>query len=456
MDQKPRIFCADIGTSSIKASIITLDGELVWHHREPMLEHDKDLSAWMAERWEIALRNCFQNAQNLTYDGIVLSGNGPTLVPLQSTGKTNAPVLLWIDGNNLRLPDTKSFFLPKIRWFQEHNPIAFDQTTSYLSCPEYLTYLLTGEKVTITPSDEFTPYIWNQNEIVQYGFDPIQFPRMILPGREIGKVTLLGAKLLSAPSQIPVFAGGSDFIMSLIGTGVVEPGMVCDRAGTSEGINYCSAQPIADPFLRTLPHGMPGLYNVAGILSSTGRMFEWFRRISGQEHIDYKTMIQRIMNESPQDPQPFFFPSSHHAERFEFNSAVFSNLCPSHGVVEMGRAVLESIGFTIRQVVEILESKNCTFDSIRACGGQAKNEPWNQMKSDILQKIIEVPAIVDAELTGCAILGFIGLGEIYDISQGSKKLVRISRRYYPNKNLTNYYENRFVEYENAFYNLIKP
>jgi xylulokinase len=456
MDNEPRIFCADIGTSSVKAGIITLEGKLLWSHREPMLEQDNDLTSWSADRWEKALSNCFIHAGNLTYDGIVLSGNGPTLVPLNRQGKPTAPVLLWIDGHFSKLPDTNSFFLPKIKWFQDHNPKSFELTTSYLSCPEYLSYLLTGELITITPTQEFTPFIWNLEEISTYGFDQDHFPKTISSGSLIGRVSSSGSNTFGVPHGIPVYSGGSDFIMSLIGTGVVEPGMVCDRAGTSEGINFCSSRQIKDPFLRTLPHGIPGFYNVAGILSSTGRMFEWFRRISGQEQMDYTSMIQRIVDTPPLEQQPYFFPSAHQAERFEFNSAVFSNLCPSHGAIEMGRAVLESIGFTIRQVVEILHNNNCRFDSLRACGGQAKNEPWNQMKADILQKVIEVPTIVDAELAGCAIYGFVGRGDFSDPRQGCLEMVKLSKRYYPDTQKMDYYDNRFIEYENAFFNLMKP
>lgn len=456
MENEPRIFCADIGTSSIKAGIITMQGKLVWFHREPMLEQDKDLAFWSADRWTRALISCFKQTKNLSFDGIVISGNGPTLVPINESHGPTSSVLLWIDGHSTKLPHTNSFFLPKVKWFQDHNPGAFELTTSYLSCPEYLSFLLTGEKVTITPSQEFTPYIWCSEEIETYGFDPSHFPAMIPSGTLIGKVSPQGAETFSIPKGMPVYSGGSDFIMSLIGTGVVKPGMVCDRAGTSEGINFCSDEQILDPFLRTLPHGIPGLYNVAGILSSTGRMFEWFRRISGQEQVDYTTMIQRIVDTPPLDQQPFFFPSAHQAERFEFNSAVFSNLCPGHGATDMGRAVLESIGFTIRQVVEILHSNACTFSSIRVCGGQAKNEPWNQMKADILQKVIEVPSIIDAELTGCAIYGFIGRGEFSDAQQGSQEVVNLSRTFEPNTRMIDYYENRFIEYENAFYNLMKP
>ena len=65
------------------------------------------------------------------------------------------------------------------------------------------------------------------------------------------------------PAGLPVVAAGSDFMAALIGSGATAPGLVCDRAGTSEGINYCSRRPSDDPRLRDLPHAVEPYWNVA-------------------------------------------------------------------------------------------------------------------------------------------------------------------------------------------------
>jgi hypothetical protein len=48
------------------------------------------------------------------------------------------------------------------------------------------------------------------------------------------------AASIGLPSGVPVFDSGPDFIAALVGTATLFPGRLCDRAGSSEGLNLCS------------------------------------------------------------------------------------------------------------------------------------------------------------------------------------------------------------------------
>ena len=107
--------------------------------------------------------------------------------------------------------------------------------------------------------------------------------------------------------------------MALLGAGAVTPGTVCDRAGTSEGINYCSCSKADYPGLRCLPHIIRGYYNVSAILTSSGRIFEWFRRISGQEKLGYRELLAEIQKAFLSDSDLYFFPSLKKGAVWEFS-----------------------------------------------------------------------------------------------------------------------------------------
>lgn len=453
MQHGANVFSVDIGTSSLKAGIIDSKGDLLWHNRCPMLESDADLLSWKASRWIDALKSTVSRMPDTRIDAVVISGNGPTIVALDAHDDPVFPVLLWTDGRFDPIPGNSSFFLPKIRWFETRHPESAARVRKYLSCPEYVCYLLTGEAVAIVPTRAFQPFIWDAAQTAAYGTDEGRLPPFVPAGSLIGRISARGAETSGLPTGVPVYAGGTDFIMSLIGTGTIRPGMICDRAGTSEGINFCSEKAVEHRELRTLPHAVEGLFNIAGILSSTGRMFEWFRRFSGQEDTPYDAMVRRIEAVEKWSDLPFFFPSARRGELYEFDSAVFSNLHPFHGSPEMGRAVVESIGFTIKRVLATLETAGCTADTLRICGGQAKNPRWNQMKADMIGKIVEVPKIQDAELTGCAVHGFIGLGVFAGIEEAVQELVRIEYRVDPNPEMEKRYTERFGEYEIASRNI---
>ena len=82
--------------------------------------------------------------------------------------------------------------------------------------------------------------------------------------------------------------------------------MTCDRAGTSEGINYLSPDPIVGDGLRTLPGITPGTWTVAGLLPASGEVFEWFRWEAGLEELSYTELTRLITMSAPQQEYRFY------------------------------------------------------------------------------------------------------------------------------------------------------
>ncbi|HKK64310.1 MAG TPA: FGGY-family carbohydrate kinase, partial [Clostridia bacterium] len=377
---------------------------------------------------------------------IAISGNGPTIVPIDRNGKTLSEASLWINKRDRAVPEEPSFFLPKVGWLAQNKPDVYEAAAAFLGCPEYLAFQLTGEFSAFTPSGEFAPYIWNESGICAYGFDEDKFPSLLKTGKLVGKVHRQASEMSGLPTETPVVATGADFLMSLLGTAVTVPGRTCDRTGTSEGINCCSDRKITHPQIRCLPHTIEGMYNIAGILSSTGRIFEWFRSFSNQKHRSYYQMLKEVAEVNPSNDLPYFFPSLHRGAVWEFSGGVFTGLEAHHGAAEMGRAVVSSIGFGIRDLIEKIEEENCKVATLRVSGGQGRNTIWNQMKSDITGKVIEVPRIIDAELTGGAIAAFTYLGIGGTLASVAEELVKIDERYEPDQQAYRIYSEEYDYY----------
>ncbi|MFW6214845.1 MAG: xylulokinase [Alkalispirochaetaceae bacterium] len=447
----PYILSIDVGTSSMKAGAISPAGHLLAFAGRRLIRQERQIHDWHAQGWDRALSLLMEELVDYSRpECIVISGNGPTLVGLDGKGAPLEPVLLWLDGRERPVEGNRSFFLPRLNWLRQERPDVFDRLETVLSFPEYLYHRITGEGVTITPSDEFCEFIWSDREIERYGFEATLFPPYRRPGELVGRVSKEGAERFGLAEGTPLAAGGSDFLMSLVGTGSVLPGRTCDRAGTSEGINHCAEAPSTDPRLRSLPHAVEGLYNVAGILSSTGMLFEWFRGISGQEGRDYVEMIRELQAHAHESDIPWFFPSLHQGAAWEFRRGMFIELGAQHGRVEMGLAVVLSIGFAVREAVEILGENGLEPCELRACGGQAKNAPWNQMKADIVGLPILVPEVEDAELIGNACAGYTALGHFASLKEASEALVHISRRYEPRAAEYSRYCEAYGSYRDAY------
>ncbi len=440
----------DIGTSSLKGAIMTDRGEVLSsvHHR--IMGPSERAADFQAHRWTDALtRSVPHLVAGYAVDAVVFSGNGPTVVPVGRDGEPVGDPLLWLDSRSESIPGSRSFYLGKIAWFHRHSPQA-DRVWKYLPFPEYLIYRLTGEAVATTPGEEFSPFVWSEEDRLRAGIPLEVLPSFVTIGSIAGYARPERGPELGIPEGTPVIAAGSDFLMSLVGTNTLRPGETCDRAGTSEGINHCSAVHIDRPGLRTLPHVIPGRYNVAGILSSTGLLFEWFREISGQKNRDYGDMMLDILNVTDTADVPWFFPSVHRGAAWEFQRGMFIGLGAEHDSAALGRAVVLSIGFAVREAVDILRASQCDVTRLNACGGQAKNGLWTQMKADIVGVPIEVPAVADAELTGDLCAGMVGIDAASSLEEAADQVVHMVHTYEPDPSKSARYREQYERYRDRY------
>ncbi|MFP3041376.1 sugar kinase [Treponema primitia] len=419
------ILCADIGTSSLKAALIDTDGHSHGFSREAYTAAGST-GPVTADGWERALSRALgvllSQAEVCKPAAICISGNGPTLVPLTASGETLAP-LHWYQGSP-RAPTIRSFFLPHALRFLRECPGVYEKTRYLFSAQEWLSWRLGADAVTALPAS-YEPYYWDAAQCGILGLDMGKFPPFVDLGTVIGRLSSEAVHRLSGlaggfpeerlPVGIPIIAGGSDFIMALIGTGTVEPGMVCDRAGTSEGINYCTGNSVTNsPELRVLPHVNPGYRNVSVIIPSSGRLFERYRTLSGQEQRPYEDTLTELIPEGRiLDP------------------------------AELGQAVLLAMGFEVRAAMDTLGRHGFPVSEMRLSGGQSKSRRWNQLKADLTGSALLVPEQKDGELAGDAVLGAIALGEASDLREGIGQIVHIQERYIPDEHTAAAYKQRF-------------
>ena len=444
---KDTVLAVDIGTSSIKAGIISRKGELLSWSRAAYNECSGFKKVWTTDLWPETLGKVLSHLDSVSHaSAAVVSGNGPTLIPVDYKGNYLNDPYLWADSRKLNIKGIDSFYLPSVLWMKENSNQDYLNSSLFLPIESFIPYLLTGRASVPLPNPEFRKYIWDDSQIADAGLDPDKFPSFVDTGDLMGSTSGRFCREFGISEGIPVFAGGSDYLMALLGAGAVTPGTVCDRAGTSEGINYCSCSEADYPGLRCLPHIIRGYYNVSAILTSSGRIFEWFRKISGREQLGYMELLAEIQKEVLSDSDLYFFPSLKKGAVWEFSGGAMIGLEPEHGVAEAGSAVVKSIGFAVRNMIELMEDAGFSIDNIRVSGGQARNPLWNQMKSDMTGKKILVPEIYDGELLGCACSGFLGLGVFSSLKEGSEKLVRLKDEYNPDRFMFETYTKLYNRY----------
>ena len=442
-----KILAVDIGTSSIKAGIIDKNGILLSWQRTSYEESGGDVYNWQTGYWVNAFKKSLMDLPYLDQiDALVCSGSGPSIIPIDGNGRYIPEALIWIDKKKIDIPGEKSFFLPKIKWFKESRREIYSDISCFLPLSGFFPYLLTGELKAPVPNNEFSPFLWSAESAAASGIEMDKLPPFILTGELAGYVTEEGAGDSGIKKGVPVFAGGNDYLMALLGTGAVYEGAVCDRAGTSEGINYCSTGQSRCDKLKTLPHVISGFNNISGILASSGRIFEWFRKLSGQEDKSYVSLVNEISKVVYNDDHLYFFPSLKRDSVWQFSGGAFVGLEARHGMAETGSAVVKSIGFSVRDIIQYMEKCSLKIENVRLSGGQAKNPLWNQMKANMIGKTILVPEIHDGELLGCACAAFHGLGAYSSLSEASLRMVRIRDVYKPDRKAYDRFTRLFEDY----------
>ena len=282
------VLSVDIGTTSLKAGLITAEGEVVSFCSVPIENpHDR----FVAFSWYSTLLKAVKSFDaKAKIIGVAVSGNGPTLVT--DFGFT----FRWNERNSPSLPPASdgSIFLPKLITFKNNFPHEYKKARKIFSGPEYLIYVLTGKEVTILPEERFLSAYWNKKQCKACKIDYKKLPPFAKTCLNCGQLNQSFIKearevsegSLSFLSVCSVFSCGPDFIAALIGTNTLHPGKLCDRCGSSEGLNFCSDKIIKGDKIRTLPSVITGLWNASVLIPDSSLMTDEQRLEAVADGID--------------------------------------------------------------------------------------------------------------------------------------------------------------------------
>ena len=269
------VLAVDIGTTSLKAGLISENGEVVSFYKTSF---SAPQNRFIAEAWFWALKSAVSKLLSAAPDASIvavsISGNGPTLVSDRGLTLSWNEDVAGITALNPNLANTKSLFIPRINAFKYLFPTEYKNTTYLYSGPEYLISRLTNAAYTILPEKRFEQAYWTSEELLNLDFDATKMPSFIGIGENCGTISEEAADFFELPYNTPVFSGGPDFVAALIGTNTLSDGQLCDRSGSSEGFNFCSAKPIYDSRVRTLPSVIPDLWNISVLIPKSSSLNE--------------------------------------------------------------------------------------------------------------------------------------------------------------------------------------
>ena len=470
------LLTVDIGTTNFKASLWDFDGNRLAFASRALSVSEKfetDPSKWLTAFDECCkeLLSIFSGFKDVK--AIVISGNGPTLVPVFNEyneknfqnyfSLCDSKARLWLDRSAAKYQEEvsavmggyvdASFFLPKILYIKHEQNELYQKTKFFLGCPEYLAFILTGKACNVFPSQGFDRWFWNESSLEKLNLDASKFPSFIKPGDLFGTLLPSASKRFCLAKEIPVISGGPDFYASLLGSGVTGQGELCDRTGSSDGINLCTLEKINDNSLMSYGHPIKPFWNLSGYLNTTGKAVDWVCALLGVTKFD--DFISLAKNCKSGSNGVLFLP--YLAGERTLNgetSALLSGLTLGTGRQELAKSVLEGIAFAIKDILTVMEravSKELlgslkTPVYMRVTGGLAGCSYLNQIKADITGLEIIEGVHKEAELSGLAMIGSCYLGKFNSYKEASCAFYRIERTYEPKLNNKSFYDEMFYKY----------
>ncbi|HPE69242.1 MAG TPA: FGGY-family carbohydrate kinase [Thermotogota bacterium] len=458
-DRFPPLYCGiDVGTSTVKAAFFSEPGQLQWNAEQPCEAH------WKQGKHTIDPMHWWQSVQKLLSDapgslkrrlqGVCITGQGPTIVPVDGNGNKLGNAVTWMDRRGVENVATLvhdgmdpqiASSMAKLLRLREELP-----KPAWLLQPwDFLAMQFTGKRGNATfPNRGF--FSWDRASLEKLGMEKeFLLPPLVSPGEPLGRALPCVCKKLGLPSNLLVVGGAPDFAAGLVGTGSLEEGVVCDRGGTSQGITTAVRAHRQIQGLMTTEHFVPGMWKVSGLLSTTGKALSWFdQEVLQKGDIDGEKTLSRITR-----PGNLLFLPYLNGERTPhwdpYARGVFFGLSLEHGADSMRLAIFEGVGYAIADVLDRMERGGITVNHLRVSGGQSVSGFWNQVKADITGKNVETGDFEDSELLGAAILAFCGLQK-KELRETAGKWFRASRIFVPDPEKHRLYEQLLDDYRHLY------
>lgn len=479
------LLSVDAGTTSVKAGIFKPDGQCLAVERfEYQLETPAPGFVELdPEKYWQACREVVRRAVQQVEAGagqiavVTVSSQGETTIPVDRNGRPLHPAIVWLDnraGEEARQLDQQlgaqayavagipeispTWTACKILWLKNNRPEIFAGADKFLLVQDWLIYRMTGGFVTdgsvacTSLLMDITANRWWPEALQAVSLPEDKLCEISTPGAIAGRLTDQAARDIGLTPGTPVVLGGMDQSVGAIGAGNIEAGIISESTGAALVMQISIPRPNLDRS-RRVPvnlHSVSGLYLFQPIIPTAGMAFKWFRDVfAGQEleaaksiGVDaYDLLTAEAANAPPGADGLLMLPHLSGALNPVYNSearGVFCGFTLAHQKGHFVRAILEAVAFMLRRNLETVVNAGIEAREIRASGGGARSELWNQIKADVCNLPVVTLGSEEAALLGDAILGGVAAGIFGSLREGAQKMAALADRIEPGPNVEIY------------------
>ena len=457
---KDIILAYDIGTSSVKTSLVSSDGSVIasvsctyktYYPAAGYAEQDPD------DWWRgicAATKEMLQKVPQ--YRGriavIGTSGHMMSCVPVDKDGRALYNCMIHTDARAQAQCDALDSAVGKealyrmtgnilaarkpvckILWLKENARVVYDGTARFLHAKDYIAARMTGNIDITDYSDaahsmliDINKRVYDESLYREIGVDIGKMPALHRGTDIIGKLSRQSASEMGLSSGIPVIAGGGDGSCANIGAGVVHPGRTYCCLGTTSWVAQCTEKPVFDPQQRlfNLPSVDGSSCSVYGTTQSAGASVSWVMDLLGET--DFAALNDAARSVSAGSDGLIFLPylEGERSPVYDANArGIFFGISVRHTRAHFMRATLEGVAYALRTIIEVLRETR-RIDSMRIIGGGAKSALWQSIIASAGRVRLDTldVAAEDATSLGIAMAAGVSVGIFSDLDKATAHL----------------------------------
>lgn len=409
----------DVGTSSIRGILYDENGTQLFCHQINYQVRffgsgwaEQDPRDWSDTLVEIGRETAaFARARDCTVDGIVLTSQRSSIIPVDRDGVPLRPAIMWQDRRNseivAQLADQVEFVHgitgarintvfsgAKMTWFRREEPDYYKKTYKICTIADYIIHQLTGCFVTDHTYGARSLLMnirtrqWDDQMLELFEVERGKLCELAEPGSVVGTLLPEFGDKTGLPSGIPVISGGGDQQCAALGHGVTQAGRVELTTGTGAFILGCTDQVPKDLKSNVIcgAHAVPGKYVLESSMLACAATYNWVKELLFHGTEGYEAINAAVAAAPAGAHGCLVLPYFQGRGTPDWNSGAtggFLNLNLGMTRGDMARAVLEGIAYEAGHNLHILEDYLGQVDRVYIGGGLTKFKLFNQMQADV-------------------------------------------------------------------------
>lgn len=346
----------------------------------------------------------------------------------------------------------------KLQWIKDHQPDVFERAWKWLHLPDYVAFRLTENAytdlslATRTLAFDIHRGVWCEWILATAGISAEIFPTPVTGVTPVGIVTQEAAKRTGLPAGIPVVVAGHDHICGAAGVGALDEGAAVDSMGTAESLVAVRDRlPLSQMRKEGFSYGrhvVPGRFYVAGGFSGSGASIEWWMdRLGAPTDESRYPWLLRLLEQAPSGSTGLLYlpylRGSAPPKKDPAAKAMLFGISERLDEATWMKAIIEGLACEFRRVLDDLPVAQ--GGAVTAIGGGTSNPYWLQLKADVANRRLLVPAVVEAVAQGAALLAGVAAGVYTSAEEGAAAVMQSERLIDPNPQAAMVYDRWYRE-----------